>query len=277
MKEAMPPPDPPESRFVFNSGVVAFGARLDQPRHREVRGAVALPGVGGRVNTQEGELDLDGLVRYRYASSGVSGEGYAIENDQIQYETRATSTLEGMEFAGLVRADFVSATLLSTYVNHHVFREESVTLRGLWVDGTNRRVERRKPHIARGCPTFDELRTRASQPGMLAADLGSLCRPGASEQVLASQSGYYTCYLFDPSYIKVERNGIRYEIFLGEYLIFERERRLTMLRIEAHPIPGAPVAAAMRSGAALGDSPPPPDPEGSTSILELLINGHKHP
>jgi hypothetical protein len=282
----MPPLTPV---FVFHGDVVAFGTRLDRPRRREARGAVALARVGGRSSTQDEALNLDDRLRFRYASSAASGESYQT-GDGETHETRATCTLEGLEFDGVVRADFVSATLVSAYTDHHRFIEETVALRGLWVNGTDRSIEKRVPRIlTHPCRGLSELKQMADKSGALAADLAQLhttpdgSPSGHAGKLAQSSSGHLVCYLLEPNYITFDRNGIRYELFLGEYLIDDQQRRLTMLRIEAHPLPET---RAMRAAAASGEDTPPDDSggsddsgglEGSTTVAQLAINGHRFP
>lgn len=282
--------------FFFHGDVVAFGALLDRPRRREVRGTVALARVGGRASMQEDAWDLDGVVRYRYASSGASGDKYNSGDTKIR-ETRATCTLEGFEFGSVVRADFVSATLVSTFTlpDQQRFHEETVTLKGLWADGKYIPVESRVPEILGrdDCRKFQKLKDTAGGEGLLAAKLADLhtrsdgsASPGPRKLVKTS-NGHLACYLLEPNYITFDRKGIKYELFLGEYLIYDQQRRLTMLRIEAHPQAGpasgrgeASQSQGKSALAATAGDPPPEDskdPEGSAAVAQLAINGHKHP
>jgi hypothetical protein len=282
----MPPSD---SRFIFNGEVVAFGAVLARPRRREVRGAVALPGPGGRVSSQEGPPDLGDIARFDYANSSVSGERYRNEEGDKEFETRATCTMAGLEVGDFLRADLVSAALTSRFVRHHRFHEEVVTLRGLWINGQDIIVRPTMLDTVRKCPTLGSFKERARKDGLITSDCVCPGTPREGGKVVQTSSGDLVCYLLEPHYIPFERGGTRFEIFLGEYLIHERERRLTMIRIEARPIAGGGhgpdrgdvARAAMRAG-------PAPDPsdgeEGeeedlgdSTGVLELKLNGHTHP
>ena len=281
---------PPETPvFVYHGDVVAFGARLDRPRRREVRGTVALTRVGGQASVREEALNLDDRVRFKYASSAASGDSYMAGGDVETHETRTTCTVEGLEFAGVVRADFVSATLVSTFTNQHRFIEETVSMRGLWVNGRDRALERRKPHIPDGPCGLEDIKRHAQKHGHMASRLEDL-HTGAEGapsphcgKLVQTKSGHLACYLLEPSYIAFERNGILYELFLGEYLIYDQQRRLTMLRIESHPLPETKAARSVR--AAVGappkeegdDGDDSDDLEGSTTIAELAINGHRHP
>ncbi|HKE19961.1 MAG TPA: hypothetical protein VKB80_34040 [Kofleriaceae bacterium] len=211
--------------------------------------------------------------------------------DVETHETRTTCTVEGLEFAGLVRADFVSATLVSTFTNQHRFIEETVTLRGLWVNGRDRALERRKPHIPDGPCSLADIKRHAQNHGHLASKLDELHTqldgsPSANcGKLVQTSNGHLACYLLEPSYITFVRNGIRYELFLGEYLIYDQQRRLTMVRIESHPLPETKAARSLKL--AVGGAPAKEDGddgdddsedlEGSTTIVELAINGHRHP
>src|SRR5262245_45406218 len=222
---------PPESRFIFNGGVVALGAFLDQPRRREVRGAVALPDVGGRASVQEGPPNLNGIVHYMYASSGVSGERIGDE-----YETRGTCTMEGLEVGDYLRADLLSGVLTSRYADHHRFHEESVTLKGLWINGEDIPLRARMLDIVRSCPTRSDLHARAKRDGLFTTDLIAVGTPREAGKLIETKSGDLGCFLFEPHYRRFERNGIRYEIFIGELVVQDKQRRLNLLRIEAHPV-----------------------------------------
>ena len=282
---------PDNDGFIFTGAAVALGARLDVPRLREIRGSLTLPSLGGTASTSDGSADVGGVVRYRSASTSVTGEGYDYRRDdaKLQFETRVACSMEGFEYGDAVRADFISATLVSTFLDHHRFHEETVTLRGLWADGSDLIVQRRMPKaLKQECRTFEELTKAASSCNELVTDVSSLRspagRPMPDPGQLVLRNDRLVCYLFHPNYITFVRNGIRYELFLGEYVLDHQQRRLSMLRIESRLESGA--GGASKSGPSpKSKSGPTPHsgeeggggPLGSTTAVQPIVNGHKPP
>jgi hypothetical protein len=276
---------PPQSRFVYHAEVVAFGATIDKPRRREVRGAIALPSIGGRASRQEGPPELGKLVRYDYATSSVSGEKYVDERDLDEFETRGQCSMEGLEFEDVLRADVLSAVLTSRYAGRHRFVEELLTVKGLVVDGTPI-IVRPRLDLVRKCPTLDDLRDRAKMDQLLTDDVVVPGTPRESGRFVETQRGL-GCYLLEPHYLAFDRGHLRYEVFLGEYMIFERLRRLTMIRIEAHPRgdhrDDAGQAAMLRRPRPPrdddddDDDDDPKNSEGTTVFVNIGINGHTYP
>ena len=280
---------PSDDGFIFTGSAVALGARLEVPRVREVRSSLTLPSLGGTASASEGAADVGGIVRFRSASTSVTGEGYDYRRDdaKLQFETRVACSMEGFEYGDAVRADFISATLVSTFLDHHRFHEESVILRGLWADGSDRMVERRMPKTLRKeCRTFEELTKAADGCNELVTDVSSLRspagRPMPDPGQLVLKRNRLVCYLFHPNHIEFVKDGIRYELFLGEYVIDHQQRRLTMLRIESRL--DAPEASASKSGPApKSKAGPTPSsgggggPQGSTTAVQPIVNGHKPP
>jgi hypothetical protein len=250
----------PERRFLYHGEVVAYAAHLDQPRLRDVKGAVALPGAGGRASALE-PSDPGALVRFDYAASSVSGERYG-----DAYETRVTCSIEGLDVGGVLRADLLSAVLTSSYVSDHHFCEEAVTLKGLWANGEYRDADAQVLTSVRACPTLARLRSAAVHDVRLHRSLaaaGTQFEPAGQPRL--TSAGDIACHLFDPPHLRFRAGATDYQVFLGEYLISERQRRLTLLRIEMAPSTprdarGDPVAR-----------------EGTVILLELRVNGHTHP
>jgi len=248
-----------QRRFLYHGEVVAYAARLDQPRLRDVKGAVALPGTGGRVSLLE-TCDPGALVRFDYAASSVSGERYG-----EAYETRATCSIEGLDVCGVLRADLLSAVLTSSHVNEHTFHEETVTLKGLWVNGEYRATDSQILTRVRACPTLSKLKAAAAEDDRLKKSLASAGTSfDESGRPRPTSAGDLACHLFDPGSVRFRADGTSYEVFLGEYLVAERQRRLTMLRVEMKPTDAAAPAG--------GESV-----EGTVILLELRVNGYTHP
>jgi hypothetical protein len=250
----------PQRRFLYHGEVVAYAARLDQPRMRDVKGAVALPGAGGRASVLE-PSDPGALVRFDYAASSVSGERYG-----DAYETRVTCSIEGLDVCGVLRADLLSAVLTSSYVSDHHFCEETVTLRGLWASGEYRDVDAQVLTSVRACPTLARLRSAAVHDARLQRSLAAAgTQFDSAGQPRLTSAGDVACHLFDPPQLRFRADGTDYQVFLGEYLMSERQRHLTMMRIEMTP-------SVARDGRSESSSL-----EGTVVLLELRINGHTHP
>jgi hypothetical protein len=276
--------------FIFTGSAVALGARLDVPRLREVRASLTLPSLGGTASASEGAADVGGIVRYRSASTSVTGESYDYRRDdtKLQFETRVACSMEGFEYGDAVRADFISATLVSTFLHHHRFHEETVTLRGLWANGQDRILERRTPKCLKNkeCKSFEDLARAAEASSELVTDMASLRapagRPMPEPGQLVMKNGRMVCYLFDPSYITFVQDGIKYELFLGEYVLDQNLRRLTMLRIESR-LDDQGGGASKRGPAPKSGSATPKSgdggggPQGSTTAVQPIVNGHKPP
>lgn len=157
----------------------------------------------------------------------------------------------------MLRADLLSAELRSTYTDHHSFHEQIVKVAGLEVDGEGWAVDASLLATVRSCSTLAELKSAAA------------ASPDLSRSMVETRSGDLACYLVAPSGAGptpppmprvVERGATRHRVFLGEYVIAERQRRLTMLRVEMEPLAGDPQAR-----------------QGSLTFLELRINGHTYP
>jgi hypothetical protein len=248
----------PERRYLYHGEVVACAARLDQPRLRDVKGAVALSGAGGRASVLDAS-EPGALVRFDYAASSVSGERYG-----EAYETRVTCSIEGLDVCGAVRADLLSAVLTSSYVGEHRFCEETVTLKGLWADGAYRDADAGVLASVRACPTLERLRAAAAHDERLHRSLEAAGTPfDAAGLPRLTGAGDVACHLFDPPRLRFCAGATDYEVVLGEYLVGQRQRRLTLLRIEMKP--------------AARDAADPGSPEGTVILLELRINGHTHP
>jgi hypothetical protein len=268
-------------RFLFHAEAVAYGARIDAPRLREVKAAIALPSIGGNAHAHANAHDPQALVRFDYAVSSVSGErrGKA-------YETRAACTLEGVEVAGVLRADVLAAVLTSRYVDGHSFHEESVTVKGLTVNGQAYEVDASALNGVRKCPTLATLKaTLARDPGLAATFLKTGGPANAKGQPVETSSGELACFLLEPrlgqkpASLQFEAKGRKFQIVLGEYMIGERERRLTLLRVVLGPATLPPPSRPPKGGAApmmlTKEGEPPSD--DSLVFAEMRINGSTYP
>jgi hypothetical protein len=215
------------SRVLFGGAAVAAGVRLERPRYREVRGAVVLPGIGGEASVRDGPSVLAGLVRFGHASSRVIGEQDA----------------GGVDMPGVRRADRLAAELSSTSGPDHAFHEDSLTVEGLRVDGHPYQVNAELLRAIRTGPTLDRLREVVGRD------------PVAARAVSETGPGELVCSLVEARAQGAARrfamDSTMVQVSLGEYAIGERQRRLTMVRVELEPVAGQSPAAEARQGAIL--------------------------
>jgi hypothetical protein len=274
------------SRFLFHGEVVTFGARLDRPRLRHAEGTIALPGIGGRVATCVTSPDLGPLVRFAHSTCSVSGE-----RRLNGYETRATCSVEDVEIPGLLRVDLLSSVLTSRYVDEHVFHEESVVVEGLRILGNEYLVDSQNLAWIRECPTWERVRASAEAGAPLAAAFTRGGTPSGKTGPVPTRAGDYACYLLEAHLPEakdrpvpcacVKVGATTFDVYIGEYLIAERQRRLTLLRVEAHRREAVAVKRAVAGAAPAVAAPaaaaPEPEIEGALILGQSLINGQTHP
>jgi hypothetical protein len=226
------------SRVLFGGAAVAAGVRLERPRYREVRGAVVLPGIGGEASVRDGPSVLAGLVRFGHASSRVIGE-----QDAGGGRTRVSCVIHGLDMPGVLRADRLAAELSSTSGPDHAFHEDSLTVEGLRVDGHPYQVNAELLRAIRTGPTLDRLREVVGRD------------PVAARAVSETGPGELVCSLVEARAQGAARrfamDSTMVQVSLGEYAIGERQRRLTMVRVELEPVAGQSPAAEARQGAIL--------------------------
>jgi hypothetical protein len=118
----------------------------------------------------------------------------------------------------------------------------------------------------RACPTLSKLRAAATEDERLRKSLAAAGTPfDGAGMPRPTAAGDLACHLFDPGNLRFRVESTIYDVFLGEYLIAERQRRLTMLRVEMKPAEGLATGGEASSL------------EGTVILLELRINGHTHP
>lgn len=214
------------ARFLFGGQVVAAGVRLERPRFREVRAGLVLPGIGGDASVRDGPAVLAGLVRFAHASSRVIGD-----QDGNTCRTRVSCVIHGLEMPGVLRADRLAAELSSTHGDGHAFHEDTLTVEGLRVDGHPYQVNAPLLQTVRSGPTLAQLKSAVARDA------------AAARSVSESAGGGLVCSLVEgraaetaggPSR-RFEMDGNSVDVFLGEYRVGERSRRLTMLRVDLEP------------------------------------------
>ncbi|HKE19962.1 MAG TPA: hypothetical protein VKB80_34045 [Kofleriaceae bacterium] len=260
---------PVASSFLFHGEVFPFGAQLEGPRVRNVKGALALPRVGGELHVDEGPWDLGPVggfspqpARVDRVTSRAVGEG-TVNNSK----TEVACTIEGLRLPGILKADHLSAEITSVYANgQHSFSQE-VVLDGLQLDG----------QVAQYSMSRHVLDTVQASPSVAALRLRMQNDPAVLQNCMdagTNGTGDVTCFVLEPTVnntvarmpLRIVQGASEIDVFVGEYRVADQSRRLTMLRVEMRPagMQAAPLAAAGPQN-------------GSLVFLELEINGHRHP
>lgn len=282
-----------KQRFLFHGEVIPFGARLRGGCRSPLPAAVALPGVGGHARAHVDSFTLGRRLCIDHASSSVTGA-----HRDGGYETRVTCTVEGFRIAGVLEADLLSSVLTSRYEKHHRFYEETVVVEGLRIAGEPYRIDSTNLKAVQACPTWQMVGEALQKKKDMAESFAQAGTPAKGGVPVPTEAGDYACYLLQAHRAgaapvagpcaSVHIGNRRFEIFLAEYLISERQRRLTLLRIEAAdgedravPVrapapPGGQAMALMASGPA-ADEEPDDESMDSASAGESRINGQTHP
>lgn len=247
------------SPFVFHGGVFPFEARLDggRPVHF-MRGTVALPRVGGVFTEDDGPWVLPPIGSatpgtIRRVQRRVTGEG-----DARRSTTRVTCAIEGLVLPGLMTAERLQAGLTSTFDGERHSFEEEVTVEGLKIDRKAYQVDEAVLGRVRGRSLAQLRDTVRADPALVPHAID-----GDDAEPAAAASGNLACFLVQPHEpLRFAKGSTELDVVVGEYSIGDRQRRLTMLRIEMKPHAAATDAAFQ---------------QGSVVFMELLVNGHKPP
>jgi hypothetical protein len=249
-----------QSPFVFHGNVFPFEARLDggRPVHF-MRGTVALPRVGGDFTEDDGPWVLPPIGSgspgtVRRVQRRVTGEG-----DARRSTTRVSCAIEGLVLPGLITAERLEAELTSTFDGERHSFEEAVSVEGLRIDRNAYQVNEAVLGRVKG-RSLAELRDTVRADPALVPHLAS--EGGDAERA----AGNLACFLVQPHEpVRLSKGSTELDVVVGEYSIGDRQRRLTMLRIEMKPV----AAAAAATDASFQ--------QGSVVFMELLVNGHKPP
>jgi hypothetical protein len=250
------------SPFVFHGGVFPFEARLDggRPVHF-MRGTVALPRVGGDFTEDDGPWVLPPIGSaspgtIRRVKRRVTGEG-----DARRSTTRVSCEIEGLVLPGLITAERLEAGLTSTFDGERHSFDEEVNVDGLRIDRNAYQVNEAVLGRVKGRSLAELRDTVRTDPALVP----HLAGEGAAEPAAAA-SGNLACFLVQPHEpLRLSKGSTELDVVVGEYSIGDRQRRLTMLRIEMKPV----ARAAAGTDAAYQ--------RGSVVFMELLVNGHRPP
>jgi hypothetical protein len=249
--------------FLFHGEVFPFGAHLEQPRVRNVQGALALPRVGGELDIDQRSWTLGPLGSFSAQPATVArvtaratGQG-----DARSSKTTLSCTIEGLDLPGILKADRLTADITSMCSNgQHSFTQD-VTLDGLKVDDLagSYGISRHVLAAVQASPTVAALRQRMQSDPVVRDN----CMDAGT-----NGTGDVACFLLEPTVnnqvqrmpLRIPKGDTVVDVYVGEYQVADQNRRLTMLRIEMTP--SSPSAAAQ---------------SGSVVFLELAVNGHKFP
>jgi hypothetical protein len=251
-----------ESGFIYRASGVGVGGRITDPPHGDIpaQASAALPPDGGRAEARVSGYNFEGILDVAAAYTVITGNP-GLKDGQPIHRTVTTTTVEGLNVRGVVTANTVVAQLISEQpagsgdlrmrpVGHFT----NLRIKGVQLDP--------KPH-----------------QGLLSSELKSeidrflkdLYDPYRAES-LASRtepSPQYLCSLFDDNSIKDPLKGVPGvevsaggtihvkdfgTIYVGQFLVEAKSRRLTMLRI----VLGSPPSGPLNFCSVEGNGSPPP-------------------
>jgi len=237
-------------RFLFKAHAVGASGTFRKPHEEflEAQASSALSIDGGVVSARVLNFNHRDIVSFRSASTHAVGQ---FDKDRKVWNTLVTATVQGLNILGVVTADRIVARLAS---QHFVDQREASILtigshiQNLNVAGVPVRLMP-DPKVTRDWDTLtkawagcrDRRATRISRDGTMIATTifpNAGCRGGG---------------LLEPedNVIRIAEFGA---IHLGEIIISDGERRLTMMRVEF--------------GCAI---------DGDTNVGEVGGNGHQVP
>lgn len=255
------------SRYYFRANAAAFGGVIQRPtpENLETHGATSLPIVGGYASARSEKFRHREMFSFEAAYSQVTGTQSA---DGKFFDTLITSTVEGLNIAGMVTADRVVARLSASHPNADNTVPE-ITLVGSHF--VNLRIAGCLVHLDSYASLLNELDSNVKLVKRFAENPKSLTEFGndagwsklpresrTGDKDLPECKGVTPCSLFknircseglwtaQANSIVVPQFGT---VYLGEVLLSGMSRRLTMLRVDM----GCPIKAQMSASIAEGD------------------------
>jgi hypothetical protein len=248
----------PRRTYHYHASAHAFSARFTRPIEHliEVQAATSLPTIGGHGNAHIEEFRFQEFVSFRRGYSHVSGSRYEADGT---YTTLVTSVVEGLNILDVITADRIVGRLASSHVLQD--REPHITIVGSKFE--NLRIAGCKTDVTFDYDLFGRISNYAdarkeldSNPNFrkMAVDPFStgepVPAPDACGVILCScvKEMNTTC----PGVKQVGHHGYHVpefgKVFLGEMLLQQCQRTLTMLRFElGSPVSGDGTAAQVLS------------------------------
>jgi hypothetical protein len=233
-----------ESRFLFHAHAMALGGQLTRPCCEIIKtqGAVALPAIGGSGSVRIGPFSQRG-ISFREARSVVEGNTQKNPDGTTTYNTLTTVTIEGLNIHETVTADKVVARLTCEQSK----RDADLPICPVGSYFVNLRIGdipvklRPKDHLCKAVGFAALGKGVASGQTMT-----SLFQHESEDGVRSLASAGLKPDGDDGCVIKVPGFGT---VHIGEYLLTNGARRLTMLRLEL----GSPIGGDVEVGGVGGN------------------------
>lgn len=150
------------SRFRFHGNAIGAAGRISKPFSDviEVQAAAALPQIGGYGSARSAGFKYREILHFDLAHSEVTGSPGRTDGVNAVFETRITSTVEGLNIMGMVTADRVVATLASKYTTPTSDGEPSVRLIGTRFE--NLKIAGIPVEVDLAIDTFDSYSTHSA-------------------------------------------------------------------------------------------------------------------
>lgn len=240
----------PNIPFHFHAQAHAFSATFHRPVLYPIaaQASVALPTIGGHAFSRVDDFHVDSLVRFKHASSHVSGSW---QNDEI-VTTHATAVIEGLNILDFITADRIIGRLTS---QHHVGEPEGhfvalgSTFENLRIAGHPVTVTLRHELFV-DCHSFKDLRAKLAkdkEPDKISSFTDEVALCSLAEDIDVKFPGLTK----RGHVLKIEHFG---EIAFAEVFAVCGTRTLTMLRLKL----GSPHG-------------------GSGTVIEIAANGQPIP
>jgi hypothetical protein len=212
-------------RFLYNAHAVGASATFTKPHaeHLEAQASCALSIHGGKASGRVDNFNHRDIVSFRAAFTQAIGSFDPLSHS---WNTLVTATVEGLNIQNVVTCDRIVARLAS---HHFVYKREASILT-LGSHFENLKIAGQAVHFE---PDIDVMREW---------DTMSKARDGCSDRkpFAASADGHriHSSILrnVECKGMKPQDNAIHFAEFgtihLGEIIISDGERRLTMMRIE---------------------------------------------
>jgi hypothetical protein len=244
-----------EERYVFRGNAVGVSGRIVWPEDYViwVQGASSLPVTGGYARSQVGRSEFAQYLSFEAAATQASGD---YSEPEKAYKTLVSASAKGVTVARSLTIDVVEATLTSITAKKDA--QPSIVPTGTRIEGV--RLDGYAVSVKLDIDLFTKLSTKDKlseayssdddffvryghrffgEPGTAPRKRGLLRAKGGRK--IPEARGYILCSLAEEircehPRVKIEGHTIALpgygKIHLGELLITEASRRLTMVRVK---------------------------------------------
>ena len=242
-----------EKRFVFHGHAVGATGHIHKPEDVIIwtQGASALPGSGGYSRSQAERVRFGDLLSVEQVRTQTTGDFHEVEQ---AYTTLSNAVVKGLNVNGRVTADLLEATLISSYRLDG--SEPTITPTG--TDIVNLRLDGYPITMTIDTDLFTKHATKSSLSRAYSTDnafhkkhgqrflASETQKKGAGKRQIPEIRGHIVTSIVSNVQTKHPRAKVNGNVitldgfgrmFLGELLITEVSRRLTLLRLKL----GSPV------------------------------------